>query len=240
VTNFEPCAAEVMRRFAAASGGKWIEVGGGVAGFSGPDSPVNAAKGMDGAVGSRELEQVVGFYKDLGLDAVVELAPWVEAQCSSDLAALGFERLAEEYVMVRRSEALDEQLDVITDTAAWSRVLCLAFFGEVNEMGMRLGQVMQGADIGESLGIWQGEELAAAGQLSILAGAGLLAGDGTVEAWRGKGLQQRLIRGRVRRAWELGVGWVHSEVAPDSGSYRNYVRCGFSRAYSRVHYLKRV
>jgi GNAT superfamily N-acetyltransferase len=104
---------------------------------------------------------------------------------------------------------------------------------------MRLGQVIQAAGIGENLGIWQGDELAAAGQLSILAGAGLLAGDGTVEAWRGKGLQQRLIRGRVRRAWELGVGWVHSEVAPDSGSYRNYERCGFVRAYSRVHYLKR-
>lgn len=239
MTNFEPCAAEVMRQFAAASGGEWIEVGGGVAGFADVDSPVNAAKGMDGTVTRADLERVVEFFGGHGMDTVVELAPWVEAQCTAHLAALGFERIGEEYVMARRSEPFANVVEEVKDVEAWSRVLCLAFFGEVNELGMRLGKTIQGMSGAVSVGIWREGELVAAGQMSILAGAGLLAGDGTIEGWRGKGFQQQLIRGRVNRAWEMGVEWVHSEVSPGSGSQRNYERCGFERAYSRVHYLKR-
>jgi GNAT superfamily N-acetyltransferase len=90
-----------------------------------------------------------------------------------------------------------------------------------------------------SVGHWEDGELVAAGQMVYLAGSGLLAGDGTIEAWRGRGLQQRMIRARVQRAFDNGVEWVHCEVAQGSGSQRNYARCGFSTVYARVHYLKR-
>jgi hypothetical protein len=118
MTNFEPCAAEVMRRFARASDGEMIEVGGGVAGFVESDSPVNAVKGMDGAVGRAELNRIVEFYSDHKKDAVVELAPWVEAACLGDLVALGFERVAAEDLMARRSEDLGEKFDAVMDVEA--------------------------------------------------------------------------------------------------------------------------
>jgi len=240
MTNFEPCAAEVMRRFSKASGGEWIEVGGGVAGFAGVDSPVNAAKGMDGKLGRSELLRVIEFFGDRGKDSIVELAPWVEAHCLGDLVCLGFERIGHEDVMSRQSEQLDESLEEVADAEEWARVLSLSFFGEVNELGLSIGKMMGNGDLGLSLGIREAGELVAAGQLGIFGGAGLLAGDGTIEAWRGMGLQQRLIRGRVRRAFDEGVEWVHSEVQPESSSQRNYLRCGFSPIYARVHYIKKV
>lgn len=239
MTNFEPCAAEVMRKFTEACGGTWQEIGGGVAGFLSDDSPINAVKGMDGKVGRAELQQAIDFFAGFGKDAVVELASWVESECAADLAALGFERIGEEHVMVRRSEPMVEEIDIITDGEAWSRVLSLAFFGDLNEIGLKLGRLVQHATPGKSVGIWQGGDLVAAAQLAYVGGSGLLAGDGTIEAWRGKGLQQRLIRGRVGMAFDEGFEWAHSEVQPGSGSERNYLRCGFVKAYSRVHYLKR-
>ena len=239
MTNFEPCAAEVMRRFARASGGEMIEVGGGVAGFLDSDSPVNAVKGMDGKVGRPELDRVVEFYSDRRKDAVVELAPWVEAACLSDLADLSFERVGIENLMARQSEDLGEEIGVVMDVESCARVLCLSFFGEINETGMAMGRMAFGGAGVFSAGHWEEGELVAAGQLIYLAGAGLLAGDGTVEAWRGRGLQQKLIRARLQHAFDDGVEWAHCEVAQESGSQRNYARCGFAPVYARVHYLKR-
>jgi hypothetical protein len=239
MTSFEPCAAEVMRRFARASGGEMIEVGGGVAGFVESDSPVNAVKGMDGAVGRAELDRIVEFYSDHKKDAVVELAPWVEAACLGDLVALGFERVAAEDLMARRSEDLGVTVTEAMDAEACARVLCLSFFGEIHEAGMAMGRMMFGGTGILNAGHWEEGDLVSVGQMIYLAGAGLLAGDGTIEAWRGRGLQQRMIRARVQQAFDDGVEWVHCEVQQGSGSQRNYARCGFSTAYARVHYLKR-
>lgn len=239
MTNFEPCAAEVMRRFAGSSGGEMIEVGGGVAGFIESDSPLNAVKGMDGVVGRAELERIAEFYLDRRKDAVLELAPWVEAACLQDLAALGFERVAAEDLMARRSEDLGEAVSEAMDVEAYARVLCLSFFGEISDTGMAIGRMMFGGKGILNAGHWEDGELVSVGQMIYLAGAGLLAGDATVEAWRGRGLQQRMIRARVQRAFDDGVEWVHCEVAQGSGSQRNYARCGFSIVYARVHYIKR-
>ncbi len=239
MTNFEPCAAEVMRRFARASGGEMIEVGGGVAGFVDSDSPVNAVKGLDGAVGRAELDRIVEFYSDHKKDAVLELAPWVEAACLNELEELGFERVAVEDLMARRSEDLGVKVTEAMDAEACARVLCLSFFGEITDAGMAMGRMMFGGEGILNAGHWEDGDLVSVGQMIYLAGAGLLAGDGTVEAWRGRGLQQRMIRARVQRAFDDGVEWVHCEVAQGSGSQRNYARCGFSKVYARVHYLKR-
>lgn len=238
MTNFEPCAAEVMRRFSQATGGDWIEVAGGVAGFAGVDFPVNAAKGIEGKLGRADLQRLIEFFGDRGKDAVMELAPWVEAESRDALAALGFERVAEEDLMVRPTEALEAEVEVVDDPEAWARVLSMAFFGEWNELGRSIGHVMQGIEGSLSIGIWEGADLVAAGQMMVVCGAALLSGDATLPEWRGRGLQQRLIRGRVAIAWEQGAEWAHCEVLPASTSQRNYERCGFVKAYHRVHYVR--
>ncbi len=228
-----------MRRFARAAGGEFLEVCGGVAGFAGADSPVNAVKGIDGKPGREEWARAIEFFDRRRCDTVVELAPWVEEACRAELTALGFERLAEEYVMAAECRETGEAAELVEDVEEWSKVLSFAFFGGWTELGQRMGKVMHLLPETVCVGVRRDGELVAAGQLSLVAGSGLLAGDGTLEQWRGRGFQQILIRDRMRRAKAAGVGWVHSEVAPGSGSQRNYERCGFARVYSRTHYLRR-
>jgi GNAT superfamily N-acetyltransferase len=153
---------------------------------------------------------------------------------------LGFEKTAEEDVMVRESEVREHEIEAITDTEEWARVLSLSFFGEVNGMGLLLGDCMQRFESALSVGIRDQGALVAAAQLCVLDNAGLLCGDGTLESHRGRGLQQKLILGRVDLAHRRNLRWVHSEVQPGSTSQRNYLRCGFERAYPRVHYVRHL
>ncbi len=204
----------------------------------GPDSPLSAIKGLDGEPTRAELRRMIDFFSDYQRDTVLELAPWVELACRAKLASLGFERVAEELVLCRRTEDLPGEAEVVDDVEAWARVLSLSFMGEVNELGLQMGRLVSSMEGALPVGIWREQELVAAAQMSDLAGVGLLAGDGTLEAWRGKGLQQQLIRGRVQMAWARGMEWVHCEVLAGSSSHRNYERCGFAIAYARVHFLR--
>lgn len=238
MTNFEPCAAEVMRQFVAIAGGELLEVGGGVAGFTGPDSFLNGVKGLDGQVGRAELLRIIEFFGDHGADAVVELAPWVEAACQNDLASLGFTRQAEEWVMVTRCRNEPNLAELVAPDDEWARVLSIAFFGEWCPMGAWVGKLMREAPGTTCVAVREAGQLVAAAQVSSVAGAALLAGDGTLPAFRGRGLQQLLIRDRLGRAWRDGLVWAHAEVQPASSSCRNYLRCGFEKLYSRVHYAK--
>ncbi len=238
MTNFEPCAAEVMRQFTAIAGGVTLEVGGGVAGFTAPGSFLNGVKGLDGNVGRAELQRILEFFADQAEDAVVELAPWVAETCAADLADLGFVRQAEELVMARRGADEELRAEVVTDLAEWSRVLSIAFFGEWNPMGVWVGKLMGGLKNVLCLGLRSGDQWVAASQVAWIEGVALLAGDGTLPAWRGQGLQQVLIRDRVGRAWRQGIEWCHAEVLPGSASHRNYRRCGFEEVYPRIHYRK--
>lgn len=238
MTSFEQCSAEVLRRYARATGGLCMEIAGGVAADCGAGSPLSVVKGMEGGVGAAELRRVVDFYAERRLAAIVEIAPWVEEESAEALAELGFEKIAMEDLMAREAGDGGEDVPECADVEEWARMLSLAFFGEVTEEWMAIGRMVFSVGGGVNVGVWRDGLLAAGANITLLDGVALFAGDATLERYRGRGLQQLLIRGRMRRAWEGGCGWFHCEVVPGSGSQRNYERCGFTRAYSRFHYRK--
>jgi hypothetical protein len=55
----------------------------------------------------------------------------------------------------------------------------------------------------------------------------------TSSSSRGRGAQRALIEGRLQTVAATAI--VAAEVAPGSGSERNYLRCGFRVAYTRSH-----
>ena len=59
--------------------------------------------------------------------------------------------------------------------------------------------------------------------------------DGTLPEARRQGAQTALIDARLAAAPAEGIAMA--EVAPGSGSERNYLRCGFQIAYARSQYL---
>ncbi len=238
MTNYEACSAEVLRRYTRATGGTCLEIAGGVAAYCDVGSPLSVVKGMQGAVGVAELRQIVEFYADRRMAAIVEIAPWVEEESASALAKLGFTKIATEDLMAREAADGGEDVFECTNAEEWARMLALAFFGEVTEEWMKIGRMVFAVSGGVNVGVWQDGVLAAGGNITNLDGVALFAGDGTIERYRGRGLQQTLIRGRMRRALAAGCGWFHCEVVPGSGSQRNYERCGFRLAYQRHHYQR--
>ena len=60
--------------------------------------------------------------------------------------------------------------------------------------------------------------------------------DGTGPGARGRGAQQALIIERLR-ALPAGTTAV-AEVEPGGTSERNYLRCGFTIAYTRTHHAR--
>ncbi len=238
MTSFEPCSAEVLRRYSLVTNGSCMEIAGGVAAYCGPGSPLGVVKGMERGVSVGELKSIVDFYADRQTAAVVEIAPWVEEASLGALTELGFVKIATENLLARQAVDGGEDVEECTDVDAWARMLALSFFGEVTEEWMEIGRMVFQVNGGLNVGIWQDGVLAAGGNITYLDGAALFAGDGTIEKYRGQGLQQRLIRGRMRRAYESGCRWLHCEVTPGSGSQRNYERCGFALAYQRMHYQR--
>ena len=80
-----------------------------------------------------------------------------------------------------------------------------------------------------------GGKPAAAAGMSMEAGVALLAGDATLPASRGLGLQGLLVRERIARAARAGCDLAMACVLPGSGSHRNYERAGFQLVYMRVN-----
>lgn len=238
MTSFEPCSAEVLRRYARVTNGAWMEVAGGVAAYCGVGSPLGVVKGMERGVSVGELKSIVDFYAERRTAAVVEIAPWVEEASLGALSELGFVKVATENLLARQAADGGEDVEECKDVDAWARMLALAFFGEVTDEWMKLGRMVFEVSGGLNVGIWRDGMLAAGGNITYLEGVALFAGDATIEEYRGQGLQQKLIRGRMRRAYEAGCNWLHCEVVPGSGSQRNYERCGFTLAYQRMHYQR--
>ena len=88
------------------------------------------------------------------------------------------------------------------------------------------------------LGIRNGDCWVACAQTNPYEDSAILGCDGTLPSYRGRGLQVALIRERLRSLAEGAL--AIAEVTPGSGSARNYLRCGFTIAYARTHFVKQL
>jgi hypothetical protein len=76
----------------------------------------------------------------------------------------------------------------------------------------------------------------ACAQIHAYPGVTIFSCDGTLPSARVKGLQSALIGHRLRILPSGSIAMA--EVTPGGGSERNYLRCGFTLAYSRTHWRK--
>lgn len=234
VPLLEAAAADVLRSY-----GPCLSVGLAAACYAGTGSPLTTVKGLGPRIGEVELAEIEAFYANWGASPVLELAPWVDEASLALLRARGYTVMGEEDVMLRATgEGSTAEAETIQDVDAWAHGLALAFNGEVNEFWMDLGVSIGSIEGSRLVGIREDGELVAMAQLVPGLRVATFCCDGTVEKARGKGYQKQLIEARLGMARELGLGWCTSEVAPGSGSQRNYVRCGFEKVYTRQHWKK--
>lgn len=243
--RLETAEAAVARGTSAQPGAAILEAAGGCAIFVGADSPLThaVAMGLNGPVPNAALDEVECFFRSRGAKVSIDLTPLADSGFVQLLSDRGY-RLAEfNTVLVRRLAGLEIALTprarrtVADENDLWAHTVGRGFF----EHAQLTGEEM---DVGRAIAAMPGAlcylaatpsgEIAAGGAMAIHEGVAALFADGTISAWRRKGMQRELIAARLNEAAARGCDLATASTLPGSGSQRNYERMGFQVAYTKV------
>ncbi len=226
-----------------------LEVGGGIASFAGPTSPISHAigVGMKGPVTESDIETLEEFYKTRGAPSNLDLCPLADPTLMEVLGRRGYRITEFNNALVRPiSGPMNAPPSVRVASAEeadiWTRTMLEGFFerGELTAEEIGIGRpifTMPGAVA--VLGEMDGQPVsAAAGCLrdSLF----YLFGDSTLPAFRGKGLHAQSIQARLAWGAEQGATFAAACTIPGSGSQRNYEKAGFSVAYTKMNMCRNL
>jgi GNAT superfamily N-acetyltransferase len=231
-------------------------IGGGVATYFGPGSPLSqaVALGLEGGpVTEADLDRLEAFYDSRGVATAIEVATLADPGFLPTLSRRGYFVAEQTHMsilpLVPIPRILMEQdppgVTVgrvgDSDRAGWSATVIQGFFEGPGEPPDGLVELMTATIAGEGASGWLArvdenrESLpAGGGGLFIHDGLALFAGDATIPTFRGRGAQSALVRARLREAsthnCDLAVVCTH----PGTTSQRNYERHGFRLVYART------
>ncbi len=220
---------------------------GGWALYSGAGSPVNQALGvgLDGPVEAAVFEALESFFFDRGEPAIYEICPFSDPSLLPLLAERGYRMTELSQVLFRSIEnfvpsAPPAGLEVARATPEesmhWSEIVARGFF-EGETAPADLVEVMAGMAVAESTSAWlvrQDGASVGGGSVQQAEGVVLFAGQSTLPAFRGRGVQAALIGEGLAYARTRGADLAAAMTLPGSGSQRNFERAGFRVAYTRV------
>jgi GNAT superfamily N-acetyltransferase len=223
-------------------------VGGGWAIFSGQGSPANACigLGMDGVVAETDLDFVEGFFLSRGATPRVDVCPLANESLLRLLAARGygprrfFSVLSRPLPFLEPAVASAASVPVTRagpeQAELWMRTTARGFEGaDTPSQGMLdiLAPNFYAANALCFLAWLDGQAVGGAG-MYVHDGAAEFGGDSTLRAYRRRGVQAALLRGRLQAAQGLGLDLVLAMAEPGTASQRNIERAGFHLAYTRV------
>ncbi len=197
---------------------------------------------MDGPVSERDLARIEQFFGERESPVIVDLCPFAHATLVELLGAHGYQPIEFNQVLVcdltSVTPASDDRIRIVTtaELPVWSRTLAEGFL----EHEPSAQELQVGADLFRMQGtvalLASVDGTAAAGGALLVNAEGVatLFGDATVTAHRGRGLQTALIRLRLAMAAERGGTIATASTLPGTPSQRNYERCGFRVAYTKV------
>jgi hypothetical protein len=237
--------ATAVQQEAPEFGAEAMPCAGGTAAFLGVGSPLTTVKGAGPDLADEDLDTAELFFRRLGAEtAVFELAPWVSAERTQRLCRRGYKITGSEDVVVRRPPFdssvphlrvvpvasgkwpdLMKRMNGLGDDPHWHAVI---------EASARLSGAVHFC-------VLDGDDGAVAcAQIFPVGNVALFANDATLVSARGRGAQAAVIQARLRMAAMRPFWCAAAEVAPESGSERNYLRSGFHVAYTRIHYARKL
>ncbi|MBY0506215.1 MAG: hypothetical protein K2X03_20020 [Bryobacteraceae bacterium] len=246
VQRIEAAFASLGARFADAgvrlgvNGAGKQAAGGGWAVFLGTGSPLSHALGANGQLTLRQLRSLEEFFFSRGADAIVEVADvW---QLEPWLTGLGYELAGVEQVLLHTLTPgayapHAEVADCGARVEEWAQAVQVGFGMEVTATGQLLGRILGCETL---LGMLDANRITATAAFALVDEFGYCFADATLPEHRGQGKQRALIEHRRWLASEGGARYCVAETAPESGSERNYLRCGFERVFLRQTFVKRV
>jgi GNAT superfamily N-acetyltransferase len=221
-----------------------LRIGGGIAVFSGPDSPLTHAVGVgfDSAPVQSTLNALEAFFRARRAPARLRVARSVRPDFEAEVERRGYATEDELQILTRRSTALPAgEKDAATridkrDTGvvfAWNAAVSEGFLGRraIHPAELEVAVVISGIQRAQCFAGNRQNEFVGGAALVIHAPVAIFFGDAIRPEFRGKGVHHSLIRARLDAAREAACEWCVAAVPPASVSERNYREAGFWPAY---------
>jgi GNAT superfamily N-acetyltransferase len=239
-----------------------LPISGGVSVFAGPRSPMNKVIGLgfDAPLDFEALREIEDRWAERDEPVRIELSTVTDPAIGGALSDRGYRLRGFENVLARRLEDLpdsgtarDISIDIVgeADVTAWFEVAVDSFAnmdgtGSVaddalsrEELARSLGDLLGGMAYNRYLARIDGQPVGEAA-LHVDDRLALLAGSGTLPAFRGRGVQKALVQRRLHDAREAGCDFAVVVTAPGTRSQDNVMRRGFELLYARAILVKPV
>jgi GNAT superfamily N-acetyltransferase len=239
--------AEAAQRLHPSIGATAEEIAGGIAVFAGVDSPVTQALGvgLDGEVGTAELDRLEKFFRSRGAATAIELCPLAGIPIYEALAKREYRLVEVSNVLVRELSPTEEfasppKVTVRRAASEDERLFTLTVaqgFSEGVPMNQAILDVMEGFFYSEGTSSFLAYvDGAAAGGASAFVHNGVagMFGASTLPEFRGRGVQSALLAARLEWAVGHGCDLAKGITLPGSSSHRNHERFGFRVVYTRT------
>jgi hypothetical protein len=232
-----------IERVTPDAGAGFLEVGAGVATFTGTGSPLSTVKGVGPVLLADDLDAIEAFGREHHTVLPIELAPWPTGEADALLVERGYHVAEHEDVVAMTATSTTASTAAmpfeVVSPAEWTEIqlrLAAADDGAVEPALATLLAAASRFDGATNLALRGPAGWIAAAQSVPYGDVVVLGDDATHPAHRRQGAQSASIRQRVDAvpAGHLAI----AEVAPGSGSERNYLRCGFELAYTRRIYVR--
>ncbi|APW61463.1 GNAT family N-acetyltransferase [Paludisphaera borealis] len=233
-------------------GAEILAVGEGHAVYLGAGSPLSQAQGigLNGPVAESDVARMEAFFLDRATPCQIEVASTADPSFPTLLSARGFAILELTHMLAlplagwtppdRPGEGAGPEIVVERVEAdrieAWVDVVLGGFFdGDEPPAALREGAIAMAMVQGVTA--WQAKvdgRPAGGASLLVIDGLGLMAGDGTLAEFRGRGVQTALLSARLAHARDAGCDLAVTCTQPATGSQRNAERLGFQIVYARA------
>lgn len=225
---------------------------GGVAARSTPGSWCNYAAGFgfDSALTRRDVEELLKWYEEAGIEPRLECHPFLHAESLAVLEELQFVTRSYEFIYFRELDANSTAVPVVAtpanlvvravdknDAAAMREYVLIAMSGfypagiKPSEDDVRLA--LKGAMGPHSMAVvaWLGGTPVGAGGMAVTGEVAALFGTSVLPEYRRQGVQQALLAARVNLAARAGAKIATIGSMPGAVTERNVRRMGFEVAY---------
>lgn len=233
----------------------YSEIAGGIATFSGIDSPITQAFGVGlfGPVSETELDRLEDFFFSRGAPVTLELCPFIHPTLVELIKSRPYRLEEFSNVLLRRIQPLETigspashiqvRAALPHESKLYSKIVTEAF-SEYHPISETLRAVVESFFRRPSgccfLASVDGE-VAACGCVStdsVDTGLAELYGAATLLRFRGRGAQTAIIAARLGWAQEKGCNLATTSTQPGSISQRNFERFGFNVVYSRTKVVR--
>jgi ribosomal protein S18 acetylase RimI-like enzyme len=245
---------EALRRLRPALGAAAEPIAGGYAFFAGVGSPLTQALGvaMTAPLTEDDAARMEKFFQSRGARTEIECCPLADPSLLERLTQRGYRVLEWSNVLFRpitAGESFAPEPDGIQVIAAAREQAA-----ECAEVAMQgFATALPNADLIRPAlhGLYESETTrtflalvdgipAGVGGMSLHNGLATLFGAATLEAYRGRGIQNAIFRARLASAVASGCDMAMTITAPASGSQRNAERQGFRVAYTRTKMFREL